>query len=218
MASGGTPLGHTKCYNKPFCDDVMYRRKLDYYSVDHTWEGGGQCQHSCMQIYPWVATREKPAQFVEQREHFQLPSVASLCDLAKIQPAGSLLMQCHSLSEAHRHSTATNTTMVHCSEPPSPAMTDRSPLCNGSLTRIGTDCAFQKAGCILWGNGDAMAVESALFTPQTGLAFHTWLFLGGCIIAGMLVVVGFFPYNVITFEHVLPPGTICRVAGTHCMI
>ena len=93
-------------------------------------------------------------------------------------------MQCHSLSEAHRHLTATNTTMVHCSEPPSPAMTDRSPLRNGSLTRIGTDCAFKKqaVSCEGRSHGDAMAVESALFTPQTGLACRAWLFLGGCIL------------------------------------
>jgi len=41
-----------------------------------------------MQIHPGVATHEKPVQFVKQREHFQLPSVASLCDLS---PKYSLL-------------------------------------------------------------------------------------------------------------------------------
>ena len=112
----------------------------------------GQCQHFLHANLPMSSHTWKASPICGAKRAL---SAAICCipvwPLTKIQPAGSLLMQCHSLSEAHRHLTATNTTMVHCSEPPSPAMTDRSPLRNGSLTRIGTDCAFQKAGCILWG-------------------------------------------------------------------
>jgi len=44
---------------RPLSDDVMHMRKFGYYSMDHTWKGGGggeqvfwgipnQCMHSCV--------------------------------------------------------------------------------------------------------------------------------------------------------------------------
>ena len=55
--------------------------------------------------------------------------------------------------------------VAHCSEPCYPAMTDKSPLCNVVLTRIGTGYVFGK--------------EKVIFNRMyLVLAFHVWLFLG----------------------------------------
>ena len=62
-----------------------------------------------------------------------------------------------------------------------------SPLCNGLLTRIGTDCAFRKESVIsskLYlserrSHRDARDGSwKCSLPPQTGLAFHVWLLLG----------------------------------------
>jgi len=73
--------------------DVMPIWKFDYYSAGHTW-GGGSTHFKCIVLYGEnltsaliptcnsayeIATREKPALFVER---FQLPFVASLCNLS----------------------------------------------------------------------------------------------------------------------------------------
>ena len=86
------------------------------------------------------------------------------------------------------HSNATTMDVAHCSEPRYPAMTNKSPLYNGLLTWIGTDCAFWKERVISnrlyiswWGKVAWDATNGSwkvLFAPQTGLAFHVWLFLG----------------------------------------
>jgi len=80
--------------NRPFSDDVTHTRKFDYYSADHSWGGSMPCQ---MYYVLWenptstripacklrlgIATHERTALFVEQRERFQLPFVATSCDL-----------------------------------------------------------------------------------------------------------------------------------------
>ena len=63
-----------------FPRDVTYTQKFDYYSADHTWGGN----HALLTYYvQWgkpnqrTAMHVKPALFVEQREHFHLPFVAS---------------------------------------------------------------------------------------------------------------------------------------------
>ena len=91
--------------NGPFSNDVMHMRKFDYYSVDHAWGGGGAALAvKCIVFYGknptsaripacklrlGIATHERTALFVEQRECFHLPFVATSCDLPS--PRYSLL-------------------------------------------------------------------------------------------------------------------------------
>ena len=81
--------------NGPFSDDVTHMRKFDYYSVDHAW-GGAAHAVKCIVFYGknptsasipackphlGIVTYERTALFVEQREHFRHPFVATSCDL-----------------------------------------------------------------------------------------------------------------------------------------
>jgi len=77
-----------------------------------------------------------------------------------------------------------STTVVHCSEPFYPGMTDKSSLCNGLLTRMCVPKERVISNRLYLGEEghtgmQQTADESALFAPQTGLAFHAWLFLDG---------------------------------------
>jgi len=96
--SAAIPIYYRPCFKTvpmdQFPRDVAYMRKFDYYSADHTWGGN----HALLMYYvQWenptsaripacklrlgIATRERPALFVEQRERFHLPFVASPYDL-----------------------------------------------------------------------------------------------------------------------------------------
>jgi len=82
---------------------VMHTQKFDYYSADHAWGGSTRCQmycvlwekhnqrkHSCARkLRLGIATHERTALFVEQRERFHLLLVATSCDLSS--PRYSLL-------------------------------------------------------------------------------------------------------------------------------
>ena len=74
--------------------DITRMWKFDYYSVDHTW--GGSTRFKCLTFYGEnptstcipacklrleIATHERTALFVEQRECFHLPFVTTSCDL-----------------------------------------------------------------------------------------------------------------------------------------
>ena len=70
--------------NRPLSDDVMHMQKFGYYSVDHTWKGGGSTFYGeyptsaripVCKLCLGIAMHERTALFVEQRECFQLPFV-----------------------------------------------------------------------------------------------------------------------------------------------
>ena len=102
------------------------------------------------------------------------------------------------------HSNATTMDVAHCSEPRYPAMTNKSPLYNGLLTWIGTDCAFWKERVIsnrlylgerrLHGMQQMAAERFSLLHKQG------WPFMRGYSLAelhtGMRMLVGFSAQNV----------------------
>ena len=79
--------------NGPFSNDVMHMRKFDYYSADHAW--GAARAVKCITLYGknptsaripacelrlGIATHERTALFVEQRECFHLLFVTTSYD------------------------------------------------------------------------------------------------------------------------------------------
>ena len=76
----------------------MHAQKFDYYSADHARGGStcfkcitfngenptSACIHAC-KLSLGLAMRDRPAVFVQQRECFQLPFIASPCNLPSLR-------------------------------------------------------------------------------------------------------------------------------------